>query len=173
MDKRLLAIPMLVGLVSTSLFAGEQQRHNAFRDKARVVDVTPLYEVVEVPVERRECWVEERTVRSSNGGGALVGGIIGGVIGHQFGAGEGRKLATVAGGVIGATVGSEAERQSRRNEPYREEVRRCQPRTDYVQEQRLRAYQVTYRYHGETFVTEMDREPGKFVTVRVAVSLID
>ncbi len=174
MNKRLLLIPLMMGLASAPLYAGEHHRHGSFQDKARVVDVTPLYEVVEVPTERRECWTEEvhRTRSSGSGAGVVVGGIIGGVVGHQLGRGDGRKLATVAGSVIGAAVGADAERQARR-EPYSDTERHCQVHTDYVQEERLRAYRVTYRYHGETFVTEMDRHPGKFVPVRVQVSLME
>jgi len=176
MNKRQLLIPLMLGLASAPLYAGEYNRHGgAFQDKARVVDVTPIYEVVEVPTDRRECWTEEvhGTRSSGSGAGMVVGGIIGGVVGNQIGRGDGRKLATVAGTVIGAAVGADADRQARRNEPYTTSERHCQVRTDYVQEERLRAYKVTYRYHGETFVTEMDHNPGKFVPVRVQVSLMD
>jgi len=168
-------VPLILGLVSTPLFAGEYRHQVGFTDKARVLKVTPVYEVVEVPTDHRECWTEEvrGERRSGAGAGVLMGSIIGGVIGHQFGGGDGRKLATVAGSVMGAAVGANAERQSRRSEPYVNTERHCAVRTDYVKEERLRAYQVTYRYHGETFVTEMDRDPGKFVRVRVQVSLID
>jgi uncharacterized protein YcfJ len=173
MNKRLLLIPLMMGLASAPLYAGEYNRHGGFRDKARVVDVTPLYEVVEVPTERRECWTEEvHGSRGGSGAGVVAGSIIGGVIGNQIGRGDGRKVATVAGAVIGAAVGADADRHARR-EPYSETERHCQVRTDYVQEERLRAYRVTYRYHGETFVTEMERDPGKFVTVRVDVSLVE
>ena len=172
MNKRLLLITLTMGLASAPLYATEYNRHGGFQDKARVVDVTPIYEMVEVPAERRECWDEE--VHGARGGGAgmVAGGIIGGVIGNQLGRGDGRKLATVAGAVIGAAAGAGADQQARRD-PYSRTERRCQVHTSYVQEERLRAYQVTYRYHGETFVTEMDHHPGKFVPVRVHVSLID
>ncbi|HEY0720242.1 MAG TPA: glycine zipper 2TM domain-containing protein [Gammaproteobacteria bacterium] len=174
MNKRLLFIPLMMGLASAPLYAGEYHRHGGFQDKARVVEVIPLYEVVEVPRESRDCWTEEvhGTRSGSSGAGMVVGSIIGGVVGHQVGRGDGRKLATVAGTVIGAAVGADADRQARR-EPYTTSERHCQVRTDYVREERLRAYQVTYRYHGETFVTEMDHHPGKFVPVRVQVSLME
>lgn len=175
MKKQLLLIPFIMGLVSAPLYAGDYNRHGGFRDKARVVAVSPIYEVVEIPTERRECWTEEvqGSRRVSSGAGAVVGGIIGGVIGHQIGHGHDRKIATVAGTMIGATVGADADRQNARIEPYSNTEHHCQVRTDYVQEERLRAYQVTYRYHGETFTTEMDRDPGKFIPVRVHVSPVD
>lgn len=174
MNKRLLLVPLMIGLASAPLYAGEHNRHGSFKDKARVVDVTPIYERVEVPTERRECWTEEvhGTRSTSSGAGMVVGSILGGVIGHQVGRGDGRKVATVAGAVIGAAVGADADRNARR-EPYSDTEHHCQVRTDYVREEHLRAYRVTYRYQGETFVTEMDRDPGKFVPVRVQVSLVD
>ena len=174
MNKRLLLIPLMTGLASGPLYAGEYNRHEGFRDTARVVDVTPIYEMVEVPIERQECWTEEvHGMRGGNSGAGMVaGGIIGGVIGNQLGRGDGRRLATVAGTVIGAAVGHDVDRQAR-IDPSTTTEHHCQVRTDYVREERLRAYTVTYRYHGETFVTEMDHDPGRFIPVRVHVSLME
>lgn len=175
MNYRLLLIPFIYILASAPLYAGDHYRHGGFRDKARVVDVTPIYEIVEIPTEQRECWTEEvsgtRSTRSGNG--MLVGSIIGGVIGNQIGRGEGRKVATVAGTVIGAAMGADADRHASRTEPYSNTEHHCQVRTDYIQEEQLRSYRVTYRYRGETFTTEMDRHPGKFIPVRVNVSPLD
>lgn len=174
MNKRLLLIPYILGFASAPIYAGDYGHHGGFQDKARVVDVSPIMEIVEVPTERRECWTEEvhGRRRADSGAGMVVGGIIGGVIGHQIGRGDERKLATVAGTMIGAAVGADASRHSR-NEPYSNTEHHCQVRTDYVQEEHLRGYQVTYRYHGETFTTEMDHRPGKFIPVRVHVSPVD
>lgn len=174
MNKQLLLLPLLMSLASAPLYARDHNGHGGFRDKARVVDVTPIYEIVETPAESRECWTEEvHGVRNGNSGtGMVVGSIIGGVIGHQIGRGNERKIATVAGTVIGAAVGRDADRQAR-NEPYTTTEQHCQVRTEYVQEERLLGYQVTYRYHGELFTTEMDRHPGKFIPVRVHVSALD
>lgn len=174
MNRRLLLIPFILGLASAPLYAGDYGRHGGFRDKARVVDVSPIMEIVEVPTESRECWTEEvyGTRRGNSGAGMVVGSIIGGVIGHQIGRGDGRKAATVAGSMIGAAVGADADRHAR-NEPYSNTQHHCRVRTDYVQEEQLRGYQVTYRYRGELFTTEMDRHPGKFIPVRVSVSPLD
>ena len=174
MNKRLLLIPLIMGLASAPLYAGDHHRHDGFRDKARVLNVTPIMEIVEVPTEHRECWTEEvyGNRRGNSGAGMIVGSIIGGVIGNQIGRGDGRKVATVAGTVIGAAVGADADRQAR-SEPYSNTEHHCQVRTDYVQEERLRGYRVTYRYHGETFTTEMDHDPGRFLPVRVQVTPVE
>jgi uncharacterized protein YcfJ len=174
MNKPLLLIPVMMGLASSPLSAMGYGPHGGFRDKAKVVDVRPIIEIVEVPNERRECWTEEvYGSRSRNSGaGMIVGGIIGGVIGNQIGRGDGRKVATVAGTVIGAAVGADADRQAR-SEPYSNTEHHCRVTTDYIQEERLRGYRVTYRYQGQTFTTEMDHDPGKFVPVRVQVTPVD
>ena len=174
MNKRLLLIPVLTGLASAPLYAGQYNRHGGFQDRARVVDVSPIMEIVEVPSEHRECWTEEVYGSRSrhSGAGMIVGSIIGGVIGHQIGRGDGRKVATVAGTVIGAAVGHDADRNAR-SQPYSNTEHHCRVSTDYIQEERLRGYRVTYRYHGETFTTETDRHPGKFIPVRVQVTPVD
>lgn len=174
MNNKLLLIPLLSALASAPLQAMGYGPHGGFHDKARVVDVRPIIEIVEVPNERRECWTEEvYGSRSRNAGaGMIVGGIIGGVIGNQIGRGDGRKVATVAGTVIGAAVGADADRQAR-SQPYSNTEHHCRVTTDYLQEERLRGYRVTYRYQGQTFTTEMDHDPGKFVPVRVQVTPVD
>lgn len=174
MNKRLLLIPLTLSLASAPLYAMGYDRHGGFRDRARVISSTPIIDIVEVPNEHRECWTEEvyGTRQRRSGAGMIVGSIIGGVIGNQIGRGDGRKVATVAGTVIGAAVGHDADRQAR-SEPYSNTEHHCRVTTDYIQEERLRGYRVTYRYQGQTFTTEMDHDPGKFLPVRVQVTPVD
>lgn len=177
--KKIILIPLLVSLVSSPLYAG-YARHNQgekeiFYDKARVTNVKPIVEIVEVPVEDRECWTEEVSgarTRSSSGAGMVVGTIIGGVLGHQVGRGDGKKVATVAGTIIGAAVGNEMGKKHR-HQPYSHTEQHCRVSEEYYEEERVRGYQVTYRYRGEIFTTEMDRDPGKFVRLRVKLTPID
>ncbi len=61
-------------------------------------------------VERIERVYGERT---SNGGGAVLGGIIGGILGNQVGSGSGRAAATMAGAVAGIAAGESLERNTR------------------------------------------------------------
>ena len=123
--------------------------------------------------------------QSANGSDVLVGGIIGGVIGNQLGrSGDSgtRAGATVAGAIIGSALAnnrsSAAARHRRQptdvHRPPRETVttrpvERCETRTDVRYEQRLDGYDVTYRYHGETFTTRMKRDPGSRLEVQVTV----
>jgi len=168
--KAKILIPLLLGLASAPLYASPY--HHGFEDRARVVAVTPIMERVEVPVEREACWQEEVQTTTHDDSGLVLGGIIGGVIGHNIGHGRDRAAATVAGSVIGAAIGHDADRHA--GATTRVETRdRCRVRTEYVEQERLRGYRVSYRYHGQTYTTEMDHEPGRFIPVRVAVTPVD
>ena len=73
----------------------------SFQDTARVKDVDPEYERVNVP--RKECWSEyvPESRYERNGGkrlvGPLIGGVAGGLLGSQIGKGNGKVAAAAAG----------------------------------------------------------------------------
>ena len=154
-----------------------QGSQRAQYDYAPVTKVEPIVRYVTVKTPVRECWTETEYVevnprRRSTGGSALVGAIIGGVVGHQFGSGRGNDAATVAGSLIGAAVGSESARKAnrRRNpEVYSRPVERCATTMETHEEERIDGYRVTYRYHGQRYVTEMPYDPGREIRVRVDV----
>jgi uncharacterized protein YcfJ len=164
-------------------------------DTAEVVAAVPVYERVATP--RQQCYDESvpvtRTVRQvrhvetrddyhspSVGPGAVVGAVLGGAVGRQFGNSTGgRDRGTVVGAVIGGLIGSQVERDARHNErvvyddvPVRETqyrtVSRCQTVNDYRDE--VRAYDVTYRYLGREYRTQLPYDPGRTLQVRVDVT---
>lgn len=148
----------------------------AFYDRAKVVNVQPIREIVRVPVAHRECWTERVPHQVRNTGdhtkGTLMGAIIGGVVGHQLaksGDRGDRNAATAAGAVIGAAVGHNSSRNQVSARPYYTNEERCEVTERYVEEEQIAGYRVTYRYQGQTYTTDMDHDPGKFVKVRVAV----
>lgn len=176
--KKLILIPLMFGLITTPLYAGHD-RHRGDRavyyDRARVINVKPVVEIIEIPVEDRECWTEEvsgNRYRNNAGAGMVVGSIIGGVLGHQMGRGHGQGAATVAGTVIGAAVGNEMGKKER-HQPYTHTERHCRVTESYQEEERVIGYRVTYRFRGELFTSEMDHDPGKFVRLRVKLIPID
>lgn len=145
-------------------------RDDVYYDRVRVLDVEPVYDVVQTPVEHRECWREEHSrVRRDGGASMVAGSIIGGVLGHQVGDGDGRKVATVAGTIIGAAVGREMGREAAAR-PRVEQERHCRVTDELVEEEYLRGYHVTYQYQGRHFTTFMDEHPGKFLHVQVGVA---
>ncbi len=179
---RLAACASAAILFSGSAWADHDYRmarnDRAVYDYAKVISSQPLVRYVTVTTPVRECWEEmeyytvDRRARHS-GGSTLLGAVIGGVVGHQFGSGRGNDAATVAGTLIGAAIGNDAARQ-RHGDRYAVErhgrpVERCETRYREHQEERIDGYRVTYRYHGQKYVTEMPYDPGKRIRVRVDI----
>lgn len=178
-------------------FAGERQ---TYTDYARVTNVEPIYTRVAYEKPQRECWLEEshhttvyegRSTDRRNRrqvGDTLAGGVIGGVIGNQLGrhGSDGARIgATVVGAIIGSAIAGEKsdhQRRHRRPEPqphYSREYTRGQPvercttkvSTEYRRE--ISAYQVTYRYRGNTFTTRTDTDPGDRIPVRISIQPVN
>lgn len=119
-------------------------------------------------------------------GDVIVGGLIGGVIGNQLGRGHSsssRAGATIAGALIGGTIANEASAgSSRHRRPQHQRpsngrpiyetrpVEKCRRVVESRYEQRLRHYDVTYRYKGRTFTTQLPRDPGDKLELQVSVS---
>ncbi|NND90951.1 MAG: hypothetical protein HKN42_08805 [Granulosicoccus sp.] len=119
-------------------------------------------------------------------GNAIVGGLIGGVIGNQLGRGhssQSRAGATVAGAIIGGAIANEAGGEvSRHRRPQRSprvesrpiyetrQVERCKRVVESRSERQLQHYNVTYRYKGRKFVTQLPRDPGNRIELQVSVS---
>lgn len=162
----------LLALLATGTVAVQAQ---TFVDRARVQDVQPQYETVQVP--RQECSSqivqEAQPVAVERGyGGAIIGGVAGGILGNQVGKGHGREAATAAGAVIGAIAGdriSNNQPQGYVSAP--REVRSC--RTVHDVQQRLTGYRVTYEYRGQEYTTVTREQPGRTLPVRVSVTPLD
>lgn len=163
-------------------------------DYAKVVDVAPIIETHKVNNPIEQCWDEKVPSRSrqhsryddrdrthSSRSGELLGAIIGGAIGNQFGKGRGKKVATAAGAVLGASVAHDVKHANRDKKRYGryndrhsgydryEVVQRCELRDNYTVEEQIVGYNVAYKYRGNVFHTEMDRDPGNKIKVRVTV----
>ncbi len=146
-------------------------------DRAPVVAVEPVYEIVTHAVPREQCYEQnvayrEPTQRRSFTGpivGAIIGGAIGNALGHHK---HNKQVGVVVGALLGGSIGADVARRNRyRDAPvsYRtEEV--CNVVQDIREEERLAGYDVTYRYGGRTYTTRMQRHPGDSVRVRVRVT---
>lgn len=127
-------------------------------------DVTSARAVVGTPGQR--CWIEREQVSqpqqgSPNMAGAAVGAIIGGILGHQVGGGSGKQIATVGGAVGGAALGSQYGRNGQQ-QVATQDVRRC----DNNPVQATPSYwDVTYQFRGQEHRVQMDKAPGRTVTV--------
>ncbi|NGY04082.1 glycine zipper 2TM domain-containing protein [Solimonas terrae] len=182
MYKSLLVAGLSAGLLTGPAFAGgygygdRDYRGDGYDapEYARVVNTQPVYESVRVDEPRQECWNERVAYRDTRydanvTAGGLIGAVAGGVIGHQFGGGGGRVLATALGAVVGANVGAST---AAANTPYTERSgyqQRCRQVSDTHYEDRVAAYDVTYRYGGRDYTTRMPYDPGDRIAVDVNV----
>lgn len=129
-------------------------------------DITSVRAVVEDSGQR--CWVEPQQVvqeRSSspNVPGALLGAVIGGILGHQVGGGTGRDVATGIGVVAGAAVGANAGRGDDGQQVVTtQNVQRC---ASNPAQARPAYWDVTYNFRGQEYRVQMNRPPGRTVTV--------
>ena len=144
----------------------------SFQDYARVKDVDPEYERVNVP--RKECtseYVPESHYQRGSKGlvGPLIGGVAGGLLGAQVGKGNGRVAAAAVGAGIGAIVGDRLSERSGGSMEYSErEVRRCRMVDNW--ESRIVGYRVTYEYQGRVYTTMLPYDPGRRLPVQVSVT---
>jgi uncharacterized protein YcfJ len=170
-----ISLATLLAISSSASFAKGHKHHknsSPFQDMARVTHVEPLYKTVRVSTPQHECWnnandhYREHQPRSYTS--TIAGGIIGGVIGNQFGGGNGKTVMTVAGTLLGGSLGNDYNNYSQRNTRYNNHEN-CRISQRYSKEKRQYGYQVSYRYHGKTYSTYMDRYPGKHIPVDVTV----
>lgn len=157
---------------------GQYKKHHNGRnqlDYAKVVHARPITRTLSHRVPHETCWNEQvRYVepRHSSATPAIVGGIIGATLGHSLGSDKyktNRTIKTVALGALGASIGNDlGKRSSSRDVRYGTE-QRCEVNYSTRYEEEVIGYDVTYRYRGETFRTEMDYHPGKRVPVKVNV----
>lgn len=140
---------------------------------ADVRNVHPIVEKVSTP--RKVC--EDVTVRRAAPGsdnhvvGTVVGAAVGGLLGNQVGRGKGRKAATVAGAVGGGVVGHEVGVRHDAKRTTTTTETRC--RTVNDSSDKVTGYDVTYEYHGRSYTTRMDHDPGPRVQVQASVTPVD
>jgi uncharacterized protein YcfJ len=144
-----------------------------FQDYARVREVDPQYERINVP--RKECYSEyvpESRYERGNGRslvGPLIGGVAGGLLGAQVGKGNGRVAAAATGAAVGAIVGDRLQdRGSGRYEYAEREVRRCRMVDDW--QSRPAGYRVVYEYAGHVYTTVLPYDPGNRLAVNVSIA---
>lgn len=132
---------MVSCMVAWTVAAGEA----SYIDYARVLQVDPISEVVEVPVEKEHCHHSRRAQRTDEA-------IAGDVRSAKFGIS------------IGEAIGEDIRHRERSMD-----MRRCRLVTIYERRDRIVAYRVRYAYAGDVFVRRMNDHPGERVRVRVSL----
>ena len=124
-------------------------------DYARVIEVEPIVDIQSRPVKREECRQEpvarRETVRRD--APAITPGIVGAVLGQPSATGSNRTVA-----VAGASTPPPSRPAY---------TKRCTYHTDYVDEERITGYDVTYRYRGRTYYAVTERDPGERIRIEV------
>ncbi len=169
---------VLVGVLGLAIGGTAFARHHdAYYDYAQVVRVDPIAENYDRPVAREVCrdvpvevYQPSYTYHRDRTGPTIAGAIVGGALGSLVGHGDGRRAATVAGAVIGGSIAHDHARGGYyREDGYYERgyEERCRTETEHRTATDITGYDVTYRYHGETYQERMGYDPGNRVRVRV------
>lgn len=161
---------MISAAIAVALAAQPALAGRPFTDYARVTEVTPQYERVNLP--HKECvseYVPERAPRRGDSViGSLIGGVAGGLLGAQVGRGNGRIASSAAGAAVGAIVGDRLSQRGGGDEYYDREVRRCRLVDRW--ESRITGYHVAYQYQGHTYTAILPYDPGSKLAVQVSVA---
>jgi uncharacterized protein YcfJ len=172
MKKSLLTIGTVLLTGAMSVNAGPHGPH--FEDTAKVIDVKPIYQTIEISNPERYCWDEDVSYYEpgrQNYTGTVLGGIVGGVMANQLyhGRGRGRDAATLAGTLLGGAIGHDLSKHQRQGQWVNATERQCEVRDYTTYEERVVGYRVKYRYKGHVFTTRTQDHPGNRIPVRVGV----
>jgi len=196
---RVTAAALLVAVALPAWAARDEGQY----DYAKVIDVQPVTEIVQVPVQQQVCRevpVQRRVAEYRSPAPAIFGAVLGGFIGNQIGRSHGhgnrhgnrygyrhgyrqgkrhgqghghhdnRVAATVAGAVIGGAIASGVQYRKYPARYYNEVTQVCSTETSWHDEERVVAWDVSYRYRGQVYHSRMDEPPGERIQVRVNVA---
>jgi uncharacterized protein YcfJ len=166
--RQTLLLGLVAATVSLPALADDQ-----YQDRARVLSVTPQIQRVNTPTQEcRTEYVRESVYENRNRSntGAIIGGVAGGLLGSTVGRGNGRVATAAIGAGLGAIVGDRYDNDRRydgRERVVMRPVDRCVTVDHWADV--TTGYLVSYEYNGRQYSTVTDRDPGRFITVNVAV----
>lgn len=163
------------------------KKGHATYDYAKVVNVNPVYETVQINHPVEHCYDQRVPVkqnhsrRNASYTNEIIGGVIGAAVGNRVGkngGGKARDVATLVGAVLGASVARDVERTNSRhssnNGHYQETryktVQHCELQDSYSTQREIVGYDVAYNYHGNIYHTYANNHPGKKIKVKVTVN---
>lgn len=151
---------------------------------AKVIDVQPVTETVQIPVDQQVCReqpVQRRVAEYRSPGPAIFGAILGGVIGNQLsrghrhghGHGNNRAAATFVGAAIGSMVARDVQYSKYPPKYYTSNVQICSTETSWRSEVQVVAWDVSWEYRGRIYHSRMDEPPGDRIRVRISVVAVN
>ena len=159
--------------------------NNEREDFARVINVDPITETVELSTPVEKCW--NKQVRNEHYPhhtkhnhkheifGAIIGAAVGNQIGKRSSGRNGRDIATAAGAVIGGVIGNDIAKHKRQHQYQKRHVtystvKHCETEQRVSYQEQVVAYKVRYKYRGQVYTTRMNQHPGNRIKVRVSVT---
>ena len=162
---RIIAINATIALLLGTSIQAAAQDQTVY---APVLNRTPIMESIQKSIPKRVCYQEQVVTQETKSyTPSILGGIVGAAVGNEFGKGRGKDLATIAGGVLGASVGRDV--QNKNAQSHSATVERCHEEREYVYEERLTGWRVTYEYNGVSYVTRTDRDPGETIKLNILI----
>ncbi len=169
---------ILVAALGLTIAGMAQARDSdAYYAYAEVLRVDPVIVNGSQPVNREVCrdvavdyYRPGYTYHRDRTGSTIAGAIVGGALGSLVGRGDGRRAATVAGALIGGSIAHDHARHGYyTTDGYYERgyQRRCRTETEYENDDQVSGYDITYRYHDETYQQRLEYDPGDRVRVSV------
>ncbi|MDU0355874.1 glycine zipper 2TM domain-containing protein [Paraglaciecola aquimarina] len=148
-------ITVAVALLLISPFASANYQPPHY--KARVVNITPVYEYILVNRHHPRSTV----IVNKRHNCAAIGSIIGGSLGHMVSDKKHKIVGTIAGAIMGGAIGHKIDNTNRQD---RYTV--VNPRQPTLSKQRvLRGYKVSYKVKGRTYQTFSKTKPNKYIRI--------
>lgn len=174
-------ITLTTAAILTALATSAAANQHSFRDSAKVTQVREVVKSYENRTPRQNCYTEQvayqEAVPQRKRGfntGTILGTIIGGALGNELGHSKHNKNAGIAiGAVLGGSIANDIGRKPQQYVTRYRDEQRCNTTTEISYDERVVGYDVTYRYHGQSYTTRMQRNPGNSIKVKVAVTPVN
>lgn len=137
----------------------------AKQQKARVIDVKPVYDYVFIKKPVEHCASIVRNEISNNYHGAVMGSIVGSTIAHMTSERKNQAQATIIGAIIGGAIGSQLDKSKRYYSHSPSHV--CARHN--IRAERVRVisgYDYWYRVNGKLYQSFSKTEPNRYVSLR-------
>lgn len=158
--KKLIFVSLLL-LVSSAT----QAHHKRDYAKARVIEVTPVYEYIKVPNHDKSYRQGRKPYyrQQDFNGAPIIGSVIGGTIGHATSDRKHKFIGTLAGAIIGGAIGHHIDKKQ---QIYSRSYSQHGPRSHQYKKQRvLRGYDVIYKFKGKLYETFSRDKPRKYIRI--------